>query len=105
MEQKSSLTADPNALLLGQLEGSEQKARDMAARYRCEFIDLRDYHLDAELFKSVPVDLMFRYNFVPLEERDGSLWIAIADPSKLMLIDEIGFLLSRRVKTKVALLN
>jgi type IV pilus assembly protein PilB len=57
------------------------------------------------LFKSVPVDLMFRYNFVPLEEHDGVLWIAIADPSKLMLIDEISWLLSRRVKTKVALLT
>src|SRR5438477_515026 len=48
---------------------------------------------------------MFRYNFVPLEERDGTLWIAVADPSKLMLIDEIGLLLNRRVKTKVALLT
>ncbi len=84
---------------------TEQKARDLAARYRCEFIDLRDYRLDAELFKSVPVDLMFRYNFVPLEERDGTMWIAIADPSKLMLIDEISWLLNRRIKTKVALLN
>ena len=84
---------------------TEQRARDLATRYRCEFIDLRDYHLDAELFKSVPVDLMFRYNFIPLEERDGTLWIAIADPSKLMLIDEISLLLSRRVKTKVALLS
>src|SRR5215471_12675115 len=84
---------------------SEQRARDLAERYRCEFIDLRDYRLDPELFKSVPVDLMFRYNFVPLEERQGALWIAIADPSKLMLIDEISLLLSRRVKTKVALLS
>jgi type IV pilus assembly protein PilB len=84
---------------------SEERARDLAARYRSEFIDLRDYHLDAELFKTIPVDLMFRYNFVPLEERDSTLWIAIADPSKLMLIDEIGLLLNRRVKTKVALLN
>ena len=84
---------------------TEQRVRDLAARYRCEFIDLRDYHLDPELFKSVPVDLMFRYNFVPLEENDGALWIAIADPSKLMLIDEISWLLSRRVKTKVALLS
>src|SRR5437016_689054 len=84
---------------------SEERARDLAVRYRSEFIDLRNYHLDAELFKSVPVDLMFRYNFVPLEERDGTLWIAIADPSKLMLIDEIGLLLNRRVKTKVALLS
>ena len=84
---------------------TEQRARDLAARYRCEFIDLREYHLDAELFKSVQVDLMFRYNFVPLEERDGTLWIAIADPSKLMLIDEISLLLRRRVKTRVALLG
>ena len=84
---------------------TEQRARDLAARYRCEFIDLKDYHLDPELFKSVPVDLMFRYNFVPLEENEGILSIAIADPSKLMLIDEISLLLRRRVKTRVALLS
>jgi type IV pilus assembly protein PilB len=76
----------------------------MAARYRCEFVDLRDYHLDAELFKTVPVDLMFRYNFVPLEQNDSTLSIAIADPSKLMMIDEIGLLLNRRIRTKVATL-
>ncbi|HET6933739.1 MAG TPA: GspE/PulE family protein [Candidatus Angelobacter sp.] len=84
---------------------TEQRAREMAARYRCEFIDLRDYHLNPELFKTVPVDLMFRYNFVPLEETDGALWIAIADPSKLMMIDEISLLLNRRVKTRVATLS
>jgi type IV pilus assembly protein PilB len=84
---------------------AEQRAREMAARYRCEFIDLRDYHLNPELFKTVPVDLMFRYNFVPLEEADGALWIAIADPSKLMMIDEISLLLNRRVKTRVATLS
>ena len=88
----------------GLVESSEQKARDMAARYRCEFVDLRDYHLDAELFKTVPVDLMFRYNFVPLEQNESTLSIAIADPSKLMMIDEIGLLLNRRIKTKVATL-
>src|SRR5215472_13616653 len=88
----------------GQSDGSEQRTREIATRYRCEFVDLHDYRLDAELFKSVPVDLMFRYNFVPLEENDGVLWIAIADPSKLMMIDEIGLLLNRRIKTKVATL-
>jgi type IV pilus assembly protein PilB len=103
MDQKTALTVDPNTLLIS-MEGTEQKARDMAARYRCEFVDLRDYHLDAELFKTVPVDLMFRYNFVPLEQNDSTLSIAIADPSKLMMIDEIGLLLNRRIKTKVATL-
>src|SRR6201994_1566851 len=104
MERKSLTTMETNTLINGVVEGNEQKARDMAARYRCEFVDLRDYHLDAELFKTVPVDLMFRYNFVPLEQNDSTLAIAIADPSKLMMIDEIGLLLNRRIKTKVATL-
>ncbi len=106
MDQKNlTLVEASNALLNGgQGDNSEQRARELAARYRCEFVDLRDYHLDAELFKSVPVDLMFRYNFVPLEQNDSNLSIAIADPSKLMMIDEIGLLLNRRIKTKVATL-
>jgi type IV pilus assembly protein PilB len=104
MDRKSLTVMETNTPINGLLEGAEQKARDMAARYRCEFVDLRDYHLDAELFKTVPVDLMFRYNFVPLEQNDSTLAIAIADPSKLMMIDEIGLLLNRRIKTKVATL-
>src|SRR5690349_1757124 len=48
---------------------------------------------------------MFRYNFVPLEEtQDGRLAIAIADPSQLMMIDEISLLLSKRILTKVSTL-
>jgi type IV pilus assembly protein PilB len=48
---------------------------------------------------------MFRYNFVPLEETaDGRLAIAIADPSQLMMIDEISLLLGKRIVTKVATL-
>src|SRR5882724_1987644 len=104
MDRKNLTVMETNTPINGLVEGSEQKARDMAARYRCEFVDLRDYHLDAELFKTVPVDLMFRYNFVPLEQNDSTLSIAIADPSKLMMIDEISLLLNRRIKTKVATL-
>ncbi len=104
MNQKNLTIAETNTLVNGQVESSEQRARDLAARYRCEFVDLHGYHLDAELFKTVPVDLMFRYNFVPLEQNESTLSIAIADPSKLMMIDEIGLLLNRRIKTKVATL-
>jgi type IV pilus assembly protein PilB len=104
MDRKNLTVMETTSPINGLVESTEQKARDMAARYRCEFVDLRDYHLDAELFKTVPVDLMFRYNFVPLEQSEGTLSIAIADPSKLMMIDEIGLLLNRRIKTKVATL-
>ena len=82
------------------------RARDIARRYRCEFIDLNDFQLQHDLFRKVPVDLMFRYNFVPLEEtREGKLAIAIADPSQLMMIDEISLLLGKRIVTKVSTLT
>src|SRR6059036_3373165 len=82
-----------------------EKAQDIARRYRCEFIDLHNFQLQHDLFKKIPVDLMFRYNFVPLDETaDGRLAIAIADPSQLMMIDEISLLLGKRIVTKVSTL-
>jgi type IV pilus assembly protein PilB len=83
----------------------ERRARDVARRYHCEFLDLRNFRLDSALLRKVPVELMFRYNFVPLEERDGLLVIAVADPSRLMMVDEIALLLNKRIKTKVATLS
>jgi type IV pilus assembly protein PilB len=83
-----------------------ERARDVARRYRCEFIDLSDFQLHHDLFEKIPVHLMFRYNFVPLEETaDGRLAIAIADPSQLMMIDEISLLLGKRIVTKVSTLK
>jgi len=81
------------------------RAQDVARRYRCQFVDLRNFQLHHDLFKKIPVHLMFRYNFVPLEEtEDGRLAIAIADPSQLMMIDEISLLLGKRIVTKVSTL-
>jgi type IV pilus assembly protein PilB len=81
------------------------RAQDVARRYRCEYVDLRDFQLHHDLFTKIDPRLMFRYNFVPLEEtRDGKLAIAIADPSQLMMIDEISLLLGKRIVTKVATL-
>ena len=81
-------------------------AEELARRYRCELVDLKSFHIQHELFRKIKVDLMFRYNFVPLHEtQDGRLVIAIADPSQLMMIDEISFHLGRRIITRVATLS
>jgi type IV pilus assembly protein PilB len=82
-----------------------ERAQMLARRYHAEFVDLKNFKIQVELFKSVPVDMMFRYNFVPLEQTDGRLAIAVADPSKLMVIDEISGLLGARIVTRVATLS
>src|SRR4051794_4421626 len=82
-----------------------EQARAVAARYRCEYVDLREGSFDHELFRSIPVDLMFRYNFVPLRAQNGSLDIALADPRNLNLIDELALLLNKKLRVKVATLS
>jgi type IV pilus assembly protein PilB len=91
---------------LGSDGDEDSRARELARRYRCEFVNLNEFKIHHELFKKVPVELMFRDNFVPLEElEDGRLAIAIADPSQLMMIDEISLLTGRRIVPKVATLT
>src|SRR5579862_4262896 len=80
-------------------------AQALAARYRCEYVDLRDGAIDHELFRSIPVDLMFRYNFVPLHAQNGTLDIALSDPRNLNLIDELALLLNKKLRVKVATLS
>src|SRR5256885_12286986 len=81
------------------------QAQTLATRYRCEYVDLREGSIDHELFRSIPVDLMFRYNFVPLHAQNGSLDIALADPRNLGMIDELALLLNKRLRVKVATLS
>jgi type IV pilus assembly protein PilB len=81
------------------------RARAVAERYYHEFVDLREVRIDHELFTSIPVDLMFRYNFVPIEGSNGTLEIALADPRNLSLIDELSVLLGKKLRVKVATLS
>ncbi|HEY7338126.1 MAG TPA: GspE/PulE family protein [Bryobacteraceae bacterium] len=78
------------------------KARSLAARYYQEFVDLREVRIDHDLFHAIPVDLMFRYNFVPIQGYNGTLEIALADPRNPSQIDELGSLLGKRLRVKVA---
>ncbi|HEY3938260.1 MAG TPA: GspE/PulE family protein [Bryobacteraceae bacterium] len=83
--------------------GSEaEQALSIAQRYCCEFVDLKTAKIDHELFRTVPVDLMFRYHFVPLQAQNGTLEIALADPRQIILIDELSVLLAKKLKVKVA---
>src|SRR5216684_4103212 len=106
VEKKSVFVGGNGQASTGTHSSELEHAKDIARRYRCEFVDLHDFQLHHDLFTKIPPRLMFSYNFVPLEEtNDGRLAIAIADPSQLMMIDEISLLLQKRIVTKVSTLK
>ncbi|HEY3045805.1 MAG TPA: GspE/PulE family protein, partial [Vicinamibacterales bacterium] len=77
------------------------QARKLADRYRLEFVDMDTFHIDQELFRSIPADLMLRYGFVP-HRRDGkALVIVVSDPTDLPMIDELSVVLNTPVKVTV----
>src|SRR4030081_25553 len=83
-------------------QNERDAARKLAERYRFPFIDLREQRIDPELIRTIPADLMFRYNFVPLESHNNVLSIAAADPGQVQMSDELPLLLGKKLSIKVA---
>ena len=104
-ERPTSVTLpDPVSLDLiapEQHEAEIAHARRLADRYLLEFVDMEHFHIDHELFQSIPADLMLRYGFVPYRREGRALVIVISDPTDLPLIDELSLLLATRVKVTV----
>jgi type IV pilus assembly protein PilB len=83
-------------------QSERERSRRLAERYRCPFVDLFEQRIDPELFRSIPAELMFRFNFVPMEALGNALVIAVAEPSQVLLSDELPLLLGKKLILKVA---
>ena len=82
--------------------GERERTQTLAERYRVPFIDMTEQRIDPELFHSIPAELMFRYNFVPLEAHNNSLVVVVSDPSQLLVNDELSLLLGKKLIIRVA---
>src|SRR5438876_8881803 len=90
----ASISADEQRL-------EAEQARHLAQRYRLDFLDMDTFHIDQDLFRSIPADLMLRYGFVPHRRVGKALEIVVSDPTDLPMIDELGVLLSTPIKVAV----
>jgi type IV pilus assembly protein PilB len=96
-------TVDPDNLVTTPEDYSEEvaRARKLAERYHVEFVDMDEFRIDQELFRSIPADMMLRYGFVPHRREGKSLVIVVSDPTDLPMIDELGIVLSTPIKVTV----
>ena len=97
-------TVDPtNHLVQSPEDYSDEvaRARKLAERYRVEFVDMDQFRIDQELFRSIPADLMLQYGFVPCRREGKSLVIVVSDPTDIPMIDELGVMLGTHIKVTV----
>ena len=81
----------------------------LADQYGLPWNDLKEFRIPSPLMESIPVELMHRYEFVPMEQEEQVLTIAIAKPQDLRMIDELehqlGFELRLVVSSQTAIIG
>jgi len=85
-----------------ELSAEFDQVRQLAARYHFDFVDLRDCRPDGDLLRTIPLDMMLHYQFLPLEARDHQLVIVVGDPTDLSRLDELEMKLDRQLVICVA---
>jgi type IV pilus assembly protein PilB len=96
-----ALNEEPGEVSAEQRNAEEAAARRLAERYRLDFLDMHEFRIDQELFRSIPADLMLRYGFVPYRRDGKALVIVVSDPTDLPMFDELSVILGSPVRPMV----
>jgi type II secretory ATPase GspE/PulE/Tfp pilus assembly ATPase PilB-like protein len=96
-EQLTALTAEADAIRARE----EAAAQDIATRYGLEYVDVGSFAPDPDILKAVPVELMFRYNFLPYRRDGERLVLVMADPLDIPVLDELSLLLQTPIRAAV----
>ncbi|MEO8189357.1 MAG: GspE/PulE family protein [Acidobacteriota bacterium] len=79
----------------------ETDSAALAARLGLPYVNLALFRVDPDLFRSVPVEWMLRYEFVPESRTEKSMTIICADPTDVVRLDELELLIGVPVRLKV----
>ena len=81
----------------------EQLARVVAERFGLDYVDLGIYEVDMGAVTLLSVEAAKRYHAVPIGfDEDRALLLAMADPTNVLTIDDVGMMTGRRVRPVVA---
>ncbi|MCS7181958.1 MAG: GspE/PulE family protein [Thermoanaerobaculum sp.] len=83
-------------------EDEVTKAQALAERLGLPFEDLSSFRVDPELLRHIPIEVMLRYQFVPLAREGEVVVVAMADPSDVLMVDEVELALGSPVEVRVA---
>jgi type IV pilus assembly protein PilB len=81
----------------------EVLAKALAEQRDLLYADLTDFRVTPKFFETIPVELMQRYQFIPMEEADEMLVVAMSDPNNIPAIDELEMVLNRQIEIRVSM--
>ncbi len=80
---------------------TDSEVRAIAEKHGLEFVDIRHFRVQNDLFRRIPFDLMLRYGFIPEAQLEGRLSVVMGDPTDVRKVDALDMLLGQPVEVKV----
>jgi general secretion pathway protein E/type IV pilus assembly protein PilB len=65
----------------------------LGAEYGMDIFDFTDYQIPPEVIASVPQEIARRYELIPVMKHEGTLTVAMADPTDLDALDAVRYIL------------
>jgi type IV pilus assembly protein PilB len=90
------------ALISEGLVTEEVIFQSLADQRGLRYADLIDFRIPAPFFETISLELMQRYQFVPMEDAGDLLVVAITDPNNLPVLDELEMNLNRQIEMVVS---
>ena len=77
-------------------------AQALATQFQFDYINLTEAVLDPELVAALPSDIPIKHNLIPLDRKDNTLVVAIADPTNVSALDLLELQLGLTLELKIA---
>lgn len=74
----------------------------LASEYGMDTFDLGDFQIPPEVISSIPPEIARRYRIVPVMKSEGTVTVAMADPTDLESLDSLRYILKGDVEGVVA---
>jgi type II secretion system protein E len=83
------------------MSSEEEGLMEMAHRLNMEFIRMRDYEIDPNLVTAFPAQAAQFYGVFPIRNDNGTIIVAMSNPSDFRILDDIELLVGRPVRGAV----
>jgi type IV pilus assembly protein PilB len=74
----------------------------LSKQYSVPSINLSDYEIDPAVIKLIPLEVVQKYQTIPVNRSGPTLIVAMSDPSNILAIDDIKFMTGYNVEVVVA---
>ncbi|MGM0531608.1 MAG: GspE/PulE family protein, partial [Bacteroidota bacterium] len=74
----------------------------LAGEYGMDTFDLSEYQIPSEVIEKIPAEIARQYQVVPIMDNDGTIMVAMADPTDLETLDSLRYILKTDVEGVIA---